>query len=923
MDSLARWKIFCLLGMLCAAVVSSFEFSASAPAPTSPYSGLQQFSKLDRLYRAFVESHERAGGDHRVVLSLAPSRAYSDQFSRGGGVAYLDLIDGAIELQVTGFDSETPLSAWLVDNQPGAGRSAQPEEGDRMIDLGRLSFNGSRWESTLQLDRDAFVKFEVDQVVITDEGLRPSTGGLLFGSPTLFQRTYTRHRLQHASIELHPQSRFFSEAFAQIEFPSFDELVLEGANLFLNETFDGNGRTCGTCHPPHNNFTIDPVFIASLPDDHPLFVAEFDPELAVDFEDPAMMREHGLILVNADGFETHTLRSVSHTLGLSRTLDPPPGFPHAQATGWDGDGALGGTLREFANGAIRQHNTRTLGRVAGVDFRFATDQELDALEAFQLFLGREDEPDTETMLFTDPLVSEGRDLFNRVDSSTGRSGKCIVCHANGGANREAPFAPTSVNINADTRVQDLSPPEVPPDGGFGITVSTDPGVSGFGDGTFNVPSLIEAADTPPFFHNNVAMTIEEAVLFYLSPTFASSPAANNIAVFDEGVGVTLIPEDSVAIGAFLRVLNALENIRSARESLLFAGENAAFAGQSGLLQLADFDLEDAVEVLLPQLSQPLHLSARGLLETARSNVGSMINTTDVSESLLVDTLCLLDAAKHQIVSNSVEDCDGSGVSDHCEILQGVLADCDGNGIPDSCEIADGLANDCNQNSIPDHCDLLQGIEVDSNAPVFLELPGDQVVMVEGSSCSAIVDWVPPTVIDDCGVLTVEVSHIPGSLFELGTSTVTYTAIDLHGNNAVASFEISVVDLVPPTLINMPESVMLGTDPESCSAQFTWSEPTATDNCHVMAFTSTALSGTDFPLGSTVVEYSVVDASGNSSQSAFTVTVVDDDPPSLTPSGTITVFGESHLLRRNDYRPFAHGERFLWFSYGEPASQWNR
>ena len=42
----------------------------------------------------------------------------------------------------------------------------------------------------------------------------------------------------------------------------------------MKETFDGNGRTCGTCHPATNNFTLDPAFIAKLPKSDPLFVAE-------------------------------------------------------------------------------------------------------------------------------------------------------------------------------------------------------------------------------------------------------------------------------------------------------------------------------------------------------------------------------------------------------------------------------------------------------------------------------------------------------------------------------------------------------------------------------------------------------------------------------------------------------------------------
>ena len=36
--------------------------------------------------------------------------------------------------------------------------------------------------------------------------------------------------------------------------------------------------------------------------------------------------------------------------------------------------------------------------------------------------------------------------------------------------------------------------------------------SGIGDGSFNIPPLAEAADTPPLFHNNAAATIEDAVV---------------------------------------------------------------------------------------------------------------------------------------------------------------------------------------------------------------------------------------------------------------------------------------------------------------------------------------------------------------------------------------------------------------------------
>src|SRR5689334_13315981 len=33
--------------------------------------------------------------------------------------------------------------------------------------------------------------------------------------------------------------------------------ICAGAGVFFEETFGGNGRTCGSCHPSANNFTLD------------------------------------------------------------------------------------------------------------------------------------------------------------------------------------------------------------------------------------------------------------------------------------------------------------------------------------------------------------------------------------------------------------------------------------------------------------------------------------------------------------------------------------------------------------------------------------------------------------------------------------------------------------------------------------------
>ena len=157
-------------------------------------------------------------------------------------------------------------------------------------------------------------------------------------------------------------------------------LIKEGRRLFKEEAFNGNGRTCETCHRENNNFTIDPVFIAKLPKNDPLFVAENNPDLK-GLDDPVMLRKFGLILVNSDGFDKPgVLRSTPHLLGLSQTtaigvrefdnIDDTIGHL-VHETGWSADGAPGdGSLRCFPAGAIKQHFTKSMNRLQALIFDY-------------------------------------------------------------------------------------------------------------------------------------------------------------------------------------------------------------------------------------------------------------------------------------------------------------------------------------------------------------------------------------------------------------------------------------------------------------------------------------------------------------------------------------------------------------------------
>lgn len=389
------------------------------------------------------------------------------------------------------------------------------------------------------------------------------------------------------------------------------QLIARGDALFFKETFGGNGRTCGSCHPRENNFALDPTFIATLPPDDPLFVAEFNADLQRNFENPRLMREFGLIQENLDGFDDlenrFVMRGVPHVLALRNSVASPGG----PLTGWSGDGAPGDrSLRSFATGAVIQHFTRTLNRVPAVDFRLPTPAELDALEAFMLSLGRQEDLALPLAL-KGTVARRGQAIF--LDGSLG---KCNLCHSNAGAN--AAFGAGSTgNANFNTGVENLpdhparpTPERMPPDDGLGTP----------GDGTFNTPPLVEAADTGPFFHNNAVETIEGAVAFYNGEAFNTSPAGRFLASRDpRGVGIRLDATQVVAVAAFLRVLNALENARESLVLLEGAAGKRFFEREAAqrLLGQAAAETAHGIRVLS---GAGLHPRAVVHLETARQDI---------------------------------------------------------------------------------------------------------------------------------------------------------------------------------------------------------------------------------------------------------------------------------------------------------------
>lgn len=122
----------------------------------------------------------------------------------------------------------------------------------------------------------------------------------------------------------------------------------------------------------------------------------------------------------------------------------------------------------------------------------------------------------------------------------------------------------------------------------------------------------------------------------------------------------------------------------------------------------------------------------------------------------------------------------------------------------------------------------------------------------------------------------------GSVFPVGTTTITYTATDKNGNSSSCSFNVTVKDNEKP-VISAADQTQIA-DAGLCSAVVTVTAPTATDNCAVVSlindFNTTADASGTYPVGTTNVIWTAKDAAGNFATYTQKITVNDTELPTV-------------------------------------------
>ena len=179
---------------------------------------------------------------------------------------------------------------------------------------------------------------------------------------------------------------------------------------------------------------------------------------------------------------------------------------------------------------------------------------------------------------------------------------------------------------------------------------------------------------------------------------------------------------------------------------------------------------------------------------------------------------------------------------------------------------------------------------DETLPVFSNCPEDRDLAMTNNSCDATLpDYkalLSVVADDNCSSeanLTYSQTPLAGTLISGGHGTiqnVTISAEDESGNKATCSFQVTLVDLQNPTIVDLPADISVNNDNGICGAEVSWVAPTPNDNCtgHSILQTAGDASGSVFPVGETTITYTATDAAGLTTIESFTITVTDTQIP---------------------------------------------
>lgn len=198
--------------------------------------------------------------------------------------------------------------------------------------------------------------------------------------------------------------------------------------------------------------------------------------------------------------------------------------------------------------------------------------------------------------------------------------------------------------------------------------------------------------------------------------------------------------------------------------------------------------------------------------------------------------------------------------------------------------------------------------IDTERPE-IECPENIAVENDPGVCSAVVEYDPPVVSDNCpGELTVQLFQgLPsGSAFPVGTTTNIFIVTDASGNTQICSFDVTVTDTEAPQFVNYlcDQTIQVNNLTGDCFNNVEWTRPgfanlfdnctapqnliiteEVVDNPSVVIIPSGFVPGgnafASFPVGITTIRYTATDEFGNQAECFVHIEVIDTEDPVIS------------------------------------------
>lgn len=251
-----------------------------------------------------------------------------------------------------------------------------------------------------------------------------------------------------------------------------------------------------------------------------------------------------------------------------------------------------------------------------------------------------------------------------------------------------------------------------------------------------------------------------------------------------------------------------------------------------------------------------------------------VDTISPQLTCLADTSVLVDASCNYNIPNLVA---ATLVQDNCDasptVTQSPLAGTSATGttiVTLTATDATGNTSTCQVNILP----VITPVNITSCTP-------DQ--LINTVTCSGVIaDYTGLTTADAaCGGATFTQIPASGTTLQAGNHTITIVATDTDNNTDTCTFNLLIAENTAPTITCPSDTI-------TCDPIVNYTAPIGLDNCLAITTQTDATgftSGSTFPIGTTTIEYTVADSSGNTTSCTFDINVLVYPGPAITMADT--------------------------------------